>query len=64
MDQTTLRAFEGRCTQEDPPACQTMCPLHVEARAFAGLMAQGRPAEARKVLERSMPLPELPQIRG
>lgn len=56
MDQPYLRSFESRCTQEEPPACQTMCPLHVEARAFAARMAEDRLAEARKILERSMPL--------
>lgn len=56
MDQPYLRKFESQCTQEEPPACQTMCPLHVEARAFAGLMARGKLDEARKTLERSMPL--------
>lgn len=56
MDQSYLRAFEGRCSQEEPPACQTMCPLHVEARHFCKLMAEGKFAEARKTLDRTMPL--------
>ena len=56
MEQPYLRSFEAQCTQEEPPACQTMCPLHVEARAFAGFMARGRLGDARKILERSMPL--------
>ncbi|MDL2317153.1 4Fe-4S dicluster domain-containing protein [Desulfovibrio sp. OttesenSCG-928-A18] len=56
MEQSVLRSFEARCIQEEPPACQTMCPLHVEARTFTSLMAEGRFAEARKCLERSMPL--------
>ena len=59
MDQKYLRDFEGKCTQEDPPACQTNCPLHVEARAFVACMAKGALGEARKILERSMPLPGL-----
>ena len=56
MEQPYLRAFEAQCTQEEPPGCQTMCPLHVEARAFTGLMAQGKFADARKMLDRTMPL--------
>lgn len=56
MEQTILRAFEARCTQEEPPACQTQCPLHVETRPFIRHMAGGRLAEARKILERAMPL--------
>lgn len=56
MDQAYLRNFESLCTQEEPPACQTMCPLHVEARAFLGLIAAGKAQDARKMLERTMPL--------
>ena len=56
MDQSRLHNFEAQCTQEEPPACQTMCPLHVDVRAVARLMAQGKPAEARKILDRHMPL--------
>ncbi len=56
MDQATLRSFEAKCVQEEPPACQTGCPLHVDARSFIALMAKGKAAEARKVLDRSMPL--------
>lgn len=56
MEQKYLRDFEARCIQEEPPACQTMCPLHVEARTFAAQMTAGKLAEARKTLERSMPL--------
>ncbi|MDR0339270.1 MAG: 4Fe-4S dicluster domain-containing protein [Desulfovibrio sp.] len=59
MEQSELRAFEKRCTQEEAPACQTACPLHVDARAFCGLMAAGRLSDARKLLERSMPLADL-----
>lgn len=56
MEQSQLREFEARCIQEEPPACQTGCPIHVEARAFIALMAQGKLAEARKLLDRTMPL--------
>ncbi|MBG3877267.1 hypothetical protein FVW20_09620, partial [Desulfovibrio oxamicus] len=57
MDQTSLRDWESRCIQEEPPRCQAACPLHVDARAFLGHAAQGRWREARGVLERTMPLP-------
>ncbi|MDR2051304.1 MAG: 4Fe-4S dicluster domain-containing protein [Deltaproteobacteria bacterium] len=59
MDQETLREFESRCTQEEPPACQSFCPLHVEARTLAGQVAAGKVNEARKTLERHMPIPPL-----
>ncbi len=56
MDQTRLREFEARCIQEEPPACQTACPLHVDARGLARLLAEGKENEARKLLDRLMPL--------
>ncbi|MDR2162311.1 MAG: 4Fe-4S dicluster domain-containing protein [Desulfovibrio sp.] len=56
MDQSQLHAFEARCVQDDPPPCQSMCPIHLDARAFAACMQEGRLAEARRILEKSMPL--------
>lgn len=57
MEQQTLRAWEQRCTQEEPPKCQAACPLHVDVRAFMAAMQQGRWKEARAVLARTMPVP-------
>ncbi|AGW12795.1 putative 4Fe-4S ferredoxin iron-sulfur binding domain-containing protein [Megalodesulfovibrio gigas DSM 1382 = ATCC 19364] len=57
MEQQTLRAWEQRCTQEEPPKCQAACPLHVDVRAFMAAMQQGKWKEARAVLARTMPLP-------
>lgn len=59
MNQHYLRQFEQRCTQESPPACQTTCPIHVEARTFLELMKAGKVRDARKCLERTMPLASL-----
>ncbi len=57
MDQSELRDWEARCIQEEPPACRAACPLHVDVRAFMEAMAAGKTVAARKVLERTMPLP-------
>lgn len=56
MEQKDLRAWEAKCIQDEPPACRAACPLHVDVRAFTQAMAQGSPAKARKVLEKTMPL--------
>lgn len=56
MEQQQLHSFESRCTQEEPPACQTMCPLHMDARSISRLMAEGKISEARKNIDRIMPL--------
>jgi len=57
MDQQGLRDFEYRCIQEEQPECQAACPLHVDVRKFMALARAGDMAGARKVLDRTMPLP-------
>ncbi len=57
MDQQILRQWENRCIQEEQPFCQAACPLHVDGRAFLGLLAKGDSNGACKVLERTLPLP-------
>ena len=32
MDQQTLRQWEARCIQEEPPFCQAACPLRLDGR--------------------------------
>ena len=59
MDQETLRDLESRCIQEEPPWCTAACPLHVDARALAGHIGQGRWEDAWKILRKSMPLPRI-----
>jgi Fe-S oxidoreductase len=59
MEQSELRAWENKCIQEEPPYCQAACPLHVDVRSMLRLLAENRLAEARKVLERTMPLSEI-----
>ena len=57
MDQSELHAVEARCTQEAMPRCRAACPLQMDARAFMEHVAAGRPRDARKLLERHLPLP-------
>ncbi len=59
MDHTRLREIEARCTQEAMPKCRARCPLRMDVRAFMEHMAAGKMGEARKVLERHLPLPEI-----
>ena len=56
MDQKTLRDFEALCIQEEAPACQSSCPLHVEAKTFIQFMAEGKITKARQQLDRILPL--------
>ena len=59
MDQAQLREIEARCTQEALPLCRAHCPLRLDVRGFMERMAEGAVTEARKVLERHLPLPEI-----
>ena len=57
MDQQTLRRMEKQCIQEEAPACQAACPLHVDVRTFVLKVSQGKWNEAWKILNKSMPFP-------
>ena len=57
MDQQRLHEIESHCTQESPPRCRVACPFDLDVRAFTARMAEGKQGEARKVLERHVPLP-------
>jgi len=57
MNQQELRDIEHRCIEEEQPRCQAACPIHVDVRAFMAKMASGDLSGARKVLDRTMPLP-------
>ncbi|MBO4301074.1 MAG: 4Fe-4S dicluster domain-containing protein [Desulfovibrio sp.] len=59
MDQDSLRAFESRCTQESPPRCRAACPFDLDCRTFLARMAEGKQDEARKLLDRHLPLPHV-----
>lgn len=56
LDQQSLRDAEARCTQESAPRCQHTCPLHLDVRLFLSHMREGKWNEARKTLERHIPL--------
>lgn len=59
MDQKKLREWEARCTQEEPPACQAGCPLGLDVRGFNKAMTTGKLDDARRLLDKSLPLAEI-----
>jgi len=59
MEQLQLRDLEARCIQEEQPFCTAACPIHVDVRAFMTSLAQGDLRGARRVLDRTMPFPEI-----
>jgi Fe-S oxidoreductase len=59
MEQDELRAFEKKCIQEELAYCAAACPFHVDIKAFLGHMAKKEVDKAFKIIERSLPLPEI-----
>lgn len=57
LEQSQLHAIEARCTQEAAPRCRTACPLDMDVRSFLECLAAGKVRDARKLLERHLPLP-------
>lgn len=57
MEQETLRKWEQKCIQEEPPECTAACPIHVDARSFVKEMGRGDREAAFRILSRTMPFP-------
>ena len=57
MDQKKLHQVEKQCIQEEAPACQSACPLHVDARTFVDQIKKEKFSDAWKTLTRSLPFP-------
>ena len=59
IDQVNLREVEKKCTQEEPPACMSQCPLHVDGRELCHLIAEKKFNEARTLFEKQVVFPEI-----
>ncbi len=59
MDQPRLRDLEAHCIQEEQPFCTAACPIHVDVRAFMAALTRGDIREARRILDRTMPFPDI-----
>ena len=57
MEKKTLLEFEKKCVQEEPPRCQAACPLHLDGRGLCAAVGKGDLAEARRLIEKTLPLP-------
>ena len=57
MDREQVRRWETQCIQEQPPACTTGCPLHVNARQLVESVARGDFKGGLAILASSVPLP-------
>lgn len=59
MDGQRVKGWEARCIEEQPPACMTACPLHLDVRAMLEKMKTGDFAAAFKVYARVIPFPAI-----
>ncbi len=51
--------FLERCRGNEPAHCQVACPLHIDNRRMAGLIAAGRFTEALQVIREQLPFPRV-----
>ena len=59
MDGEQVRSWEARCIEEQPPACNATCPVHVDARGMIELMAKGDFEAAFGLFARVIPFPAI-----
>jgi NADPH-dependent glutamate synthase beta subunit-like oxidoreductase len=57
MEKDQRVAWEAKCIQEEPPACSTSCPLHIDIRQFMAQMAAGDLKAAYQTLKKKLPFP-------
>jgi NADPH-dependent glutamate synthase beta subunit-like oxidoreductase len=57
MDHNQLRQWEEKCIQEHPPACITVCPVHVDVRSFVSEMKTGNFDKAFDIFRKKVPFP-------
>lgn len=59
MDQQFMRTMESICIQNEPPACVTACPLHVDSRTMLKLVASGKFEDAYSLYQKNVPFPSI-----
>lgn len=59
MDGQQVRDWEAHCIEEQPPACNATCPVHVDARGMIELMAKGDFEAAFALFARVIPFPAI-----
>ncbi|MCD4689123.1 MAG: 4Fe-4S dicluster domain-containing protein, partial [Desulfuromonadaceae bacterium] len=57
MEKEQRIAWEAKCTQDEPPACSSSCPLHIDVRQFMQQLADGDNKAAYQTLKKTMPFP-------
>lgn len=55
IKQDTLHALEALCTQEEPPACQSTCPVHLDVRSMMKAIGEGDFSKAYTLYSKGIP---------
>jgi Fe-S oxidoreductase len=59
MDGQQVRDWESRCIEEQPPACNAACPVHVDVRGMMELLRKGDFKLAFALFARIIPFPAI-----
>ncbi|HTX67572.1 MAG TPA: FAD-dependent oxidoreductase [Thermoleophilia bacterium] len=59
MDRERLLQLEEQCIQNQPPACEAACPVHVAAKAMLGAAASGDWDAALREFVKAVPFPHV-----
>lgn len=59
MDRQQIRIYEDKCTQDYAPACNTQCPMHVDAKGIMALAERGDFDGAAKIFAKSIIFPNI-----
>jgi Fe-S oxidoreductase len=55
MDLEKLLSIQEKCINDNPPACNTECPIHVDVKGLIGEIKKENFEEAYKILKKRMP---------
>ena len=58
-NQEQLHKLEAMCVQEQPPACMSGCPLHVDGRSLCAAAASDDFDSALDLYRKTVPFPEI-----
>lgn len=55
MDLEKLLSIQEKCINDNPPACNTECPIHIDVKGLIGEIKKGNFEEAYRILKKRMP---------
>ena len=55
MDLEKLLSVQEKCINDNPPACNTECPIHVDVKGIILEIRKGNFEEAYRILKKRMP---------